>query len=45
VPNASNPCPHSSVKKLNVKGFIKPKQKHNIEVKVECAMQNERIDA
>jgi len=44
VPNASNPCPHSHVKRLDAKGWIKPKQKRNIEVKVECLMQIEQID-
>jgi hypothetical protein len=41
VPNASNLCPHSHVKRLDAKGWIKPKQKCNIEVKVECVMQIE----
>jgi hypothetical protein len=31
-------------KRLNAKGWIKPKWKHNVKVKVECAMQNKRID-
>jgi len=44
VPNVSNPCPHSHVKKLDAKGWIKPKQKRNVEVKVECVMQIEQID-
>jgi hypothetical protein len=39
-----NPCPHSHMKRLNVKGWIKPRQKCIIEVKVKCAMQNKWID-
>jgi hypothetical protein len=41
LPNASNPFPHSHVKKLNDEGWIKPKWKHNVEMKVECVMWNE----
>ncbi len=41
VPNTSNPCPHSHVKKLNAEGWIKLRQKHNVEVKIKCAMWNE----
>jgi hypothetical protein len=41
VPNVFNPCPHSHLRRLDVKGWIKLKQKHNVEVKVECAMGNE----
>jgi hypothetical protein len=44
VPDAFNPCPHSHVKRLNVEGWIKPKWKWNVQVKVKCAMQNEWID-
>jgi hypothetical protein len=32
------------MKKLDAEGWIKPKQKHNVEVKVECEMQKEHID-
>jgi hypothetical protein len=32
------------MKRLDVEGWIKPRWKHNIEVKVECAMRNEQID-
>jgi hypothetical protein len=32
------------MRRLNVKGWIKPKQKCNTEVKVECAMWNKQID-
>jgi hypothetical protein len=44
MPDASNPCPHSHVKRLNVEGWIKPRQKCNVEVKVKCVMWNEWID-
>jgi hypothetical protein len=44
MPNVSNPCPHSHTKRLNVEGWIKPRQKCIIEVKVKCAMQNKWID-
>jgi hypothetical protein len=44
VPNVSNPCPHSHVRRLDAKGWIKSKQKCNFKVKVECAMENEQID-
>jgi hypothetical protein len=37
MPNVSNSCPHSHMKRLDVEGWIKQKQKHNAEVKVECA--------
>jgi cytochrome oxidase assembly protein ShyY1 len=33
------------VRRLNVKGQIRPKQKHNVEVKIKCVMQNEWINA
>jgi hypothetical protein len=33
--------PHSHVKRLNAEGWIKLRQKHNVKVKVECAMWNE----
>jgi hypothetical protein len=35
MPNVSNPCPNSHVKKLKAKDGIKLKQKHNVEVKIE----------
>jgi hypothetical protein len=44
VPNASNLCPCSHTKRLDAKGWIKPKWKCNAKVKVECVMWNERID-
>jgi len=44
MPNASNLCPHPHVKRLDVAGWIKPKQKCNIEVKVKCVMLNKQID-
>jgi hypothetical protein len=44
VLNAFNPCSHSHVRRLNVEGWIKPRWKCNVEVKVKCVMQNERID-
>jgi hypothetical protein len=44
VLNAFNPCPHSHVKRLDVEGWIKLRWKHNVEVKIKCPMQNERID-
>jgi len=44
VPDASNPCPHSHVKKLDVEGWIKRRWKCNVKVKVECVMRNEQID-
>jgi len=42
--NASNLCPHSHMRRFNVEGSIKSKWKHNVQVKVECAMQNEDIN-
>jgi hypothetical protein len=44
VPNMSNPCPHSHVRRLDVKGWIKPRWKHNNEVKIRCVMRNEQIN-
>ncbi len=44
VLNASNLYPHSHVKRLNVKAWIKFRWKRNAEMKIECAMWNERID-
>jgi hypothetical protein len=44
LPNAYNPYPHSHMKKLDVKGWIKLRHKCNLEVKVECAMWNEQIN-
>jgi hypothetical protein len=44
VPDAFNPCPHSHVRRLDVESWIKPKWKCNVEIQVECAMQNKRID-
>jgi hypothetical protein len=44
VPNVFNPCSHSQVKRLNVKGWIKLQWQHNIEVKIKCVMWNEQID-
>jgi hypothetical protein len=44
MPDAFNPCPHSHVRRLDAKGWIKPKRKHNVEVKVKCVMWNEHID-
>jgi hypothetical protein len=35
-------CVH--MRRFNVKGSIKSKWKHNVEVKIECAMRNEDID-
>ncbi len=32
------------MRKLDVEGWTKPKQKHNIEVKIKCVMRNEWID-
>ncbi len=43
VPNVSNRCPHSHVRRLNAKGWIKSEWKHNVEVKVKCVMWNEWI--
>jgi len=43
VPNVSNPCPHSQMKRLNVEGWIKPRRKCNKEMNIECAMQIEQI--
>jgi hypothetical protein len=31
------------MKRLNVEGLIKFRQKHNVEMKIECVMQNEQI--
>jgi len=42
--DASNPCPHSHMRKLDANGWIKPKQKCNVKVKVKCVMWNKRID-
>jgi hypothetical protein len=39
-----NLCPHSHVRKLNAKSWIKPKWKHNVEMKVKCAMWNKCIN-
>jgi len=44
MPNASNSCPHSHVKRLNIEGWIKLKQKQNVEAKLKCAMWNEQIN-
>jgi len=44
MPNASKMCPHSHMRRLNVKGWIKPRWKCNVEVKIECVMRNEWID-
>jgi len=44
LPNAFNRCPHSHVRRLDAGSWIKLKLKHNIEVEIECAMRNERID-
>jgi hypothetical protein len=44
VQDTSNPCPHSHVKKLDAKGWIKLRQKHNVKVKVKCEMQNKQIN-
>jgi hypothetical protein len=43
VPYASNPCPHSHMKRLNVEGRIKLKRKCNVEVKAECVMWKTQI--
>jgi len=32
------------MKRLNVEGWIKLKWKHNVKMKIKCAMQNELID-
>jgi len=42
--DVSNPCPHSHVKRLNVKSWIKPRWKCNVKAKVDCAMRNKWID-
>jgi hypothetical protein len=42
--NVSNLCPHSHMKRLNVKSWIKPRWKCNVEVKVNYAMKNKWID-
>jgi hypothetical protein len=42
--DASNLCPHSHMRRLNAKGWIKLRWKCNLEMKVECVMQNEQID-
>jgi hypothetical protein len=39
VPNVSN-----HAKRLNIEDWIKSKQKHNTQVKIECAMWNKHID-
>jgi len=44
VPSVSNTCPRSHVRRLDVKGWIKSRWKHNDEVKVKCAMWNKWID-
>jgi hypothetical protein len=44
VLDMSNMCSHSHMKILDAKGWIKPKQKHNVKVKVKCAMWNKQID-
>ncbi len=44
MPDASNLCPHSHVEKLDVESKIKPKQKRNTEMKIECVMQNKQIN-
>jgi hypothetical protein len=43
MPYASNPCPHSHMKRLNVESWIKLKQKHITKVKLKCAIQNKQI--
>jgi hypothetical protein len=42
--NASNLCPHSCMRRLDVKGWIKSRRKCNAKVKVKCVMRNEQID-
>jgi len=42
--HASNSSPHSHVRRLNAKGWIKPRQKHNVEMKIKCVMWNKWID-
>ncbi len=44
MPYPFNLCPHSHVRRLDAKGWIKSTWKRIVEVKVNCAMQNERID-
>ncbi len=44
VPNAFNPCPHSHMRIIDVEGWIKLRRKHNVEVKLKCAMKNKQID-
>jgi hypothetical protein len=44
VLDAFNPCPHSHVKRLNVKGWIEPRWKCNVKMKVKCAMRNKQIN-
>jgi len=44
VLDASNPCPHSHVRRLNVKGLIKSRKKCNPKMQIECAMQNKWIN-
>ncbi len=43
MPNVFKLCPHSHVKILDAEGWIKSRWKHNIEVKVTCAMWNKQI--
>ncbi len=43
VLDASNPCPHSHMRRLDAKGWIKPKRIHNAEMKMKCVMWNEQI--
>jgi hypothetical protein len=44
VLDASNPCPHSHMKRLYADGCIKLRWKCNVEGKVKCAMWNEWIN-
>ncbi len=44
VPNVSNSCLYSHLRKLNVEGWIKSRRKWNVEVKVKCVMWNKLID-
>jgi hypothetical protein len=42
--DVSNLCSHSHMRRLDVEGLIKSRQKCNVEVKIECVMRDEQID-
>jgi hypothetical protein len=44
VSDVSNSCPNSLVKRLNARASSNQDKKHNVQVKVKCAMWNKRID-